>query len=42
LKRRGDKVNAPTTKIVTPATMSKMLNGSSNRLARRGKRDSGM
>ena len=42
LKRRGDRISAPTTKIVTPATMSRMLSGSSNRLARRGKRDSGM
>ena len=31
-----------TTKNITPATMSKMLNGSSNRLARRGKKDSGI
>jgi hypothetical protein len=42
LKRRGDRINAPTTKIVTPATMSRMFSGSSNQLARKGKRDSGM
>ena len=42
LKRMGDRISPPTTKIVTPATMSRMLNGSSSRLASRGKRDSGM
>jgi len=42
LKRRGESITAPTKKIVTPATMSRMLNGSSIRLASRGKRDSGM
>ena len=42
LKRMGDRTNAPTTKIVTPATTSNMLSCSSNRLARRGKRNSGM
>ena len=42
LKRSGDRIKAPATKIITPATMFKMLNGSSNRLARREKRNSGM
>ena len=42
LKRMGDRITPPTTKIVTPATASRMLNGSSSRLARRGREESGM
>ena len=34
-------MSAPTTKIVVPATTSRKLSGSSNLLARRGKRDFG-
>ena len=36
----GDTISAPTTKIVTPPTMLRMLSGSSILLAKRGKRDS--
>ena len=42
LKRMGDTISAPTTKIVTPATMLRMLSGSSILLAKRGKSDFGM